>query len=96
MGEEYRIRLDDADRHTIVVALAEHLRRRVRAAKRTTNIQSEAALLERLAQPFARRPHSAWWAWGWSKGDKRDVYKRIEELTLESKGTVKPGKENII
>jgi hypothetical protein len=89
MSEQYRIRLDDEDRHTIVEALAAHLTRRVRRARRQINIRSEAYLLARLAQPKATRPDTAFWAMYWRKDKKRTIYGHIRELVKSSKGTVK-------
>jgi len=96
MGEDYRIRLDDAERHMIVVALAEHLRSIVRRAKRAVDIRAEAALLERLANPRAWCPGKAYWAWGWTTKKRGYVYKRLDELVTRSKGVVKAEESNII
>lgn len=89
MGKQYRIRLDDQDRHTIVEALADHLTRRVRRASRTCDIGTEASLLMRLAKPKAARPDRAWFAYHWKTCDKHIIYGRIKELVESSKGTVK-------
>jgi len=92
LPHEYRIRLDDAERILIVDALAEHLRAKVRAAKRSFDIAREAKLLERLADPRSSKPSEAYWARHWSVKTKREIYKKLRELLVLCHGTVKRSK----
>jgi hypothetical protein len=96
VGEQYRIRLDDVDRHTIVEALAHHLTSRVRRARHKCSIVAEASLLERLARPKATRPDGAWWSMHWTKHKKHHIYKHIKELVKISKGTVKRSSQGTV